>query len=245
MEEQLYRKFYEVETSHWWFSTRQKIIGDMIKRKAALRPSSKILDVGCGTGAILAMLSTQYEAWGTDTSPIAIEYCRKRGIANAFCCTLETFPHPEMRFDLITMFDVIEHIDDDIGVLRQARQLLKAGGKILVTVPAYEFLWSIHDDLNHHKRRFVRSQLRKVLEASGFNVELISYYNTILFPSAVVQRITKKFIMPATDTTLNIPALWLNSLLGKIFSFERILLKRFSLPFGLSLIAVARKDDQS
>ena len=241
MEEQLYKKFYEVETLHWWFSARQRIVAEMVHRVASTPPGSKVLDVGCGTGAVLAMFSKEFDAYGTDTSPIAIEYCHKRGIVNAFCCTLENFPRPELRFELLTMLDVLEHIEDEGAVLRAAHQKLKPGGRILLTVPAYEYLWSIHDDLNHHQRRYVRSQLVRVLEANGFVVDFSSYFNTILFPSAVVDRVAKKLIKPTGDTTLNIPPLWLNSLLGTIFSFERFFLRKASLPFGLSLIAVAKK----
>ena len=241
MEEHLYKKFYEVENLHWWFSVRQQIVVDMVHRVALTPPGSKVLDVGCGTGAMLAMFSKEFDAYGTDTSPIAIEYSRQRGLANAFCCTLENFPHPEMRFELLTMLDVLEHIPDEGAVLRAAHQKLNPRGRILLTVPAYEYLWSIHDDLNHHQRRYVRSRLVQVLQANGFTVEFVSYFNTILFPSAVVGRIAKKVIKPTHDTTLNIPVSPVNSLLRKIFSIERRLLRKTSLPFGLSLIAIARR----
>lgn len=243
MEEHLYKKFYEVETSHWWFSVRKLIVADMVHSIASMPPGSKVLDVGCGTGAMLMMFSKEFDAYGTDTSPIAIEYCRKRGLTNAFCCTLESFPHPEMRFELLTMLDVLEHIKDEGAVLRAAHQKLIPGGRILLTVPAYKYLWSIHDDLNHHQRRYVKSQLVDVLQANGFAVDFVSYFNTILFPSAFVGRIAKKLIKPTHDTTLNIPVSPINSLLRTIFSFERLLLRKTSLPFGLSLIAVARRRD--
>lgn len=241
MEEQLYRKFYEIETTHWWFSARQKIVLDIIQNRLALPHDAKVLDVGCGTGAILAELARQYIGYGTDTSPLAIEYCHKRGIANAFHCTLETFPLSDLRFDLITLLDVIEHIDDDLGILEQAQQRIRQEGHILVAVPAYEFLWSRYDDLNHHKRRYVKSQLIHVLRESGFTVEMCSYYNTILFPTALVKRISERFVRAKEDTTLDFPPPFINSALRSVFSFERFLLRRVTLPFGLSLVALARK----
>lgn len=173
MEEQLYRKFFEIESTHWWFTARQRIVADVIARNVALSRGSKILDVGCGTGAILAMFSERFEVYGTDTSALAIDFCHKRGLVNVYCCTLDTFPRPELRFELVTMLDVIEHIDDDAGVVRSARELTMAGGHVLVTVPAYQFLWSRHDDLNHHKRRYHKQQLKNLLEKSGYEIQKI------------------------------------------------------------------------
>lgn len=241
LEEQLYRQFYEIETTHWWFSARQKIVLDIIQNRLSLTHKAKVLDVGCGTGAILAEFTRQYEAYGTDTSPLAIEYCHKRGIENAFHCTLDTFPLSDLRFDLITLLDVIEHVDDDVEILKQACGRIRQNGHALVTVPAYEFLWSRHDDVNHHKRRYVKSQLIHVLRKSGFTVEMCSYYNTILFPSALVKRMSERYIKTNEDTTLNLPSPIVNNSLQSIFGFERFLLRQFSFPFGLSLVAVARK----
>jgi len=241
MEEQLYRRFFEIETTHWWFTARQKIVSDVIQQNIILSRQSTVLDVGCGTGAILAMFQKSFEAYGTDTSALAIEFCRKRGLANTFCCTLDTFPRSELRFDLITLLDVIEHIDNDGGILRQTYELTKPDGHILVTVPAYQFLWSRHDDLNHHKRRYTRSRLQHLLETGGFIVEKLSYYNSLLFPTALVSRVAERFVKPKTDTTLDLPPRFLNSTLESIFGCERFLLRKFSFPFGLSIIALAKK----
>jgi 2-polyprenyl-3-methyl-5-hydroxy-6-metoxy-1,4-benzoquinol methylase len=241
MEDQLYKKFFEVETTHWWFTARQSVVSDVVRRNVPLSPESRVLDVGCGTGAILAMFQKQCEAYGTDMSPLAIDFCHKRGLANAFCCTLESFPRRDLRFDLITLLDVIEHIDDDKGVLKQAYELIKPEGTILVTVPAYQFLWSSHDDLNHHKRRYVKPQLRRILEEAGFTIRKISYYNTLLFPTALVSRGAERFFKPKTDTTLDIPPGPVNTILREIFGIERFLLRATALPFGLSILALATK----
>ncbi len=242
MEEELYRKFFEIESTHWWFTARQKIVSDVLMQNIALPSGAKVLDVGCGTGAILAMFSENFEAYGTDMSELAVDFCHKRGLTNAYCCTLDTFPRPDLRFDLVTLLDVIEHIDDDGGILRQVYGLIKPDGHILVTVPAYEFLWSRHDDLNHHKRRYYKPQLRRLLEVSGFTVKKISYYNTLLFPTALVSRVSERVLKPKTDTTLDLPPRFLNSALRSIFGFERFLLRSTSLPFGLSIIALAKKE---
>ncbi len=243
MEGELYSKFYEIETTHWWFTARQRILDEIIRERIKLPHGAKVLDVGCGTGAILAMLDRHYDAYGTDMSPLAIDFCRRRGLNKVFCCTLDTFPYPDLRFDLITMLDVIEHIDDDIGVLRQAFQLMKPNARILITVPAYDFLWSQYDDLNHHKRRYVRSRLIEVIRASGFSVEMDSYYNTILFPTAFVRRIFERFVKPKNDTTLEMPPRSVNTILRSVFGIERFLLRAFRLPFGLSIMAIAKKPE--
>ena len=241
MEEHLYKTFYEIEKKHWWFVGRQQIVGELIRQRLRLPSGSKVLDVGCGTGSILEMLSREHEAYGTDTSPIAIELCGQRGLKNAHQCSLDSFPYPDIRFDLITLLDVIEHVDDDLEVLRQAYRFLSPGGAILVTVPAYQWLWSKHDAVNHHKRRYAKTQLRGVLDAAGFRIEMLSYYNAILFPIALVQRLAEHVVKSEKDTTLDIPPLPINSLLLSIFSSEKYLLRRSSLPFGLSVVAIGRR----
>ncbi|HTX17334.1 MAG TPA: class I SAM-dependent methyltransferase [Bacteroidota bacterium] len=241
MEEELYRKFYEVENAHWWFVARQKIIMDVIEHRIKLPAGSKVLDFGCGTGGVLSALSARFESYGTDMSPLAIEFCRKRGISRAYCCTLDKFPVPGVKFGLITMLDVIEHIDDDEGILRQALGFIEPGGYLIVTVPAYKFLWSSHDDLNHHKRRYTKRMLADVLNRSGFSTLRLSYYNTILFPTALVERMASKVAKSKGDGTLNIPPKPLNTVLARVFESERFLLRRMTFPFGLSLLAVARR----
>jgi len=241
VEEQLYWKFYEIEKSHWWFVARQRILLDIIQKRIRLPGGSRVLDVGCGTGAVLEELSQHYDTYGTDSSQLAIDLCRERGLQNAYHCTLESFPHRELRFDLVTLLDVIEHIDDDVAILRQAHTFLKPKGCVLVTVPAYQFLWSRHDVVNRHKRRYLRSQVRRVLEESGFRVEMISYFNTFLFPAALVARLAERLFHPEKDTTLDVPAGFLNSLLASLFASERHVLRRTTLPYGLSVVGLARK----
>ena len=241
MEDQLYQSFFDVEMRHWWFVARRGIILDSIESTLHLNPRSKILDVGCGVGGMLVSLSERYEAYGTDTSALAIEFCRKRGLKNAFECDLKGFPLANIEFDLIMLLDVIEHVDDDQALLREAFQRLKKGGFVLVTVPAYQFLWTRHDDVNHHKRRYTGSRLRGVLSESGFQVDRLSYFNTLLFPLAFVTRLLHKVLRSNTQSELSIPPFPLNDVLRSIFSLERPLLRRFSFWFGLSILAIARK----
>src|SRR2546428_10210527 len=163
-----------------------RIVEDVMSRWLGLRTGARVLDVGCGTGAVLEALASGLEAYGTDTSPLAIDLCRQRGLTNAFCGTLEAVPRHGLTFDLVTLLDVVEHLDDDLGLLRQAQRSLKAGGWALVTVPAYQFLWGPHDVVNHHKRRYTRAGLRRVLRAAGFELPMPPDLNTKRFPAALV-----------------------------------------------------------
>jgi hypothetical protein len=139
------------------------------------------------------------------------------------------------------MLDVIEHIENDENVLNQAHDYLAPQGRIVITVPAYQFLWSQHDVANHHKRRYTRRELRKKLEASGYRIEKLSYMNTILFPAALLWRMVDIMARVNKDPTLEIPSQFVNASLGTIFSFEKYLLRLTTMPFGLSVVAVAQR----
>ncbi|OLA95359.1 MAG: hypothetical protein AUI33_13585 [Ignavibacteria bacterium 13_1_40CM_2_61_4] len=241
MEEAFYRTVYEIEKTHWWCVARQRIVEDVIDRRIELPAGAQVLDVGCGSGAVLEALSARFEAYGTDTSQLAIDLCRQRGLPNAFCCTLETFPRKELRFDLVTLLDVVEHVDDDLGILREAQRYVKTGGWTIVTVPAYQFLWGPHDVVNHHKRRYTRAGLRRVLQAAGFELRMLSYFNTILFPAAIAAWAGEKVVGIAADPRPRVPPAPLNALLTTVFSMEKYLLRGLALPYGLSLIALARR----
>ncbi len=241
MDPTLYHKFFEVEERHWWFVARQRIVLDVIRRSLGAGQGRPALDVGCGTGAFLKELSKEWEGWGTDTSELAVEYAKRRGLERVFRCTLDAFPHVHKRFELITALDVIEHIDDDVAVLRQMGGLLTPAGKIEVTVPAYPWLWSKHDDMNHHCRRYTRHTLQRSLTAAGLHIEHNTYLNTFLFPLALVQRVVANATGALIDDGLIVPAGWMNSTLESVFAFERHLVGHVRMPFGLSLLSVASR----
>lgn len=241
MDPSLYHRFFEVEDRHWWFVARQRIVREIIRRLLGPGNGRPALDVGCGTGAFLQDLSKEWNAWGIDTSELAIEYARRRGLTRLALGTLEEFPHPGERFDLITALDVIEHIQDDVSVLRQMGGRLAPGGTIIVTVPAHPWLWSAHDEINHHFRRYTRRSLTNSIEGAGLRVDHVSPFNTLLFPLALAQRAVARVTGKLLDDGLTVPSGWLNVSLRSIFELERHAIGRVGLPFGLSLIAVARK----
>lgn len=240
MEERLYRSFFEVEESHWWFVARERIIAAVLVQLPLSPGRLSLLDVGCGTGGFLKSLPDRFETYGTDTSPLAVQFSRQRGLQNVFECRLEDFPRNDLRFDIITLLDVIEHVDDDGKLLQQALRLLNPGGFMLITVPAFPFLWSQHDVINHHKRRYTRKSLRNVIEGNGLIIEALTYFNFLLFPVAVIQRLLSSLLPGEGSPELSLPPQPINRLLTRIFASERHWLMRSGFPFGLSLLAVAR-----
>ncbi|MGB9586747.1 MAG: class I SAM-dependent methyltransferase [Armatimonadota bacterium] len=240
MEEELYETFYRIENHHWWFLSRKRIIASLLDRWLLLNKGSLVCDIGCGTGSILEHLSARYSACGVDNSRLAVEFCSMRGLTNVFKGTIDDLASQNRRFDLITFFDVIEHIDDDVGVLKTAFTLLRSGGYVFITVPAFQFLWSEHDKINGHKRRYTKRELVRKLQSVGFEVTNISYYNTILFPVAAFSRLVSKALgHPMSE--LKVPPDVVNKILLTLFSCERFLLRYISFPFGLSIVCAARK----
>jgi 2-polyprenyl-3-methyl-5-hydroxy-6-metoxy-1,4-benzoquinol methylase len=257
MDPSLYHAFYEIEDRHWWFSGRRRIVDTLLRRflgahknDSAPRETLRILDVGCGTGGMLPVLSRHGRVTGIDQEPLALDYCRRRGITDVHL--QESYDAPA-AFDVVTLFDVLEHVDDEAGFLKKVGRWLRPGGLLLLTVPAFPMLWSAHDELNQHRRRYTRASLLPVLEAAGFQVEGASYFNMFLFPVAAAVRLLAGK-PPSTNSRAGHPsaseekrALDLlriggsNTLLSGLFGSERHLLGRMNLPFGMSLYAAARK----
>jgi SAM-dependent methyltransferase len=249
VEQGVYRLFSEIQSTHWWFVARRIIIEDLLRRYLPDHPQ-RIAEIGCGTGIMLGMLHRFGEAWGIDNSPEAVRLCKEQGFGHVY-----HIDDPEWRkveFDGMAFFDVIEHVPDDAGFLKSALGHLKPDGWVIITVPAFMFLWSEHDELNRHYRRYTARQLRATITASGMVLARISYFNTWLFPPILLARIlvrTKRKLLSAigldgrgslrTDFERNIA--FLNSPLKHIFASERFLLRCDSFPFGTSILALARK----
>lgn len=231
---------YRVEKEHWWFVARRRILKRYIESRLHLPRGARILDVGCGTGAILEMFSARSDAWGIDTSPHAIAFCRQRGLSKLYCGTLGEFT-AAAPFDLVTMLDVVEHVADDLSLLRAAIPLLAPRGRLLITVPAFPSLWSVHDEMLHHQRRYTRSTLRRVVTEGGFTIEHLSFFNTLLFPVALARRTISRIAGSRRTNDLEIPPPLVNAGLRELFAAERVVLSGGSFPFGLSLLCLASK----
>ena len=237
-----------MEDVHWWFVGRRRILLSILERYlgADTTTGRKILDVGCGTGTMLTHLAHFGDARGVDMDLEAVGYCHDRGLQQVTQSGAGSLPFDTDTFDLVTALDVVEHIDDDLGALREMRRVLKPGGLLLLTVPAYRFLWGRQDDINLHKRRYVARQLRSRLQAAGFEVERLTYMNSILFPAIAAVRLVRHVLPepPKLESDFAFPAPQpLNVLLSAIFGSERHLLTRFDVPFGVSIMALARAGD--
>ena len=243
MDERLFAIFAEVERTHWWFVARRELISAVVER--ILPPGGSILDVGCGTGFVLERLRERYDAAGVDQSPIALALCRARGLDQTWLGSPENLTAVAgRRFDLVLFLDVLEHLDHNVSALRHAAGVMAPGGAVLVTVPAFRFLWSRHDELNQHRRRYTRGELEALLRRSGFSVERSSYFNTYLFPLAVATRMAGR-LLRSEPAGLGVPPAPINRLLRRVFESEKRRLARAGpargFPFGVSLLAVGRK----
>jgi SAM-dependent methyltransferase len=243
MMEHTYPILFRVEQSHWWYIGRRKIIAafvaDICRRVTDRRP--RILDVGCGTGANLLMLSKYGEAEGVDVSEDALAFCRERGLDKVRLGAGEELPYDDGTFDLVTAFDVVEHMDDDLAGLSEMQRVLRPGGRVLLFVPTFMFLWGLQDEVSNHRRRYRLPQLRRVLEQAGFEIERTTYANITFFMPILLMRKLMRLtgIKAATENNINVPAL--NGILGRLLGAESTILRYLNLPFGVSGLCVAKK----
>lgn len=246
MEHEVYDHFYLAEDRHWWFRARRRILAGLLERTL---PGSglKIADVGCGTGGMLSVLSRWGEVTGVDESPLAREYCARRGFPGIL--SPKEFQERGDQYDLVTSFDVVEHIPDDAAFLRGLYERLVPGGRLLITVPAYAFLWSSFDEMNHHQRRYSRGEITARVDEAGFTVERSSHFNTWLFPAVAGVRFVEKWSGRGKGNDMDTNAALgryfkigpLNGVLESVFASEDGWLKRGNLPFGSSIFVLARK----
>ena len=240
MEDNEYDRMAEVECDSWWFRARRRILNQAIGRMS-LPPNPRIADIGCGTGGNLPMLSRHGYVTGVEASPRAATLARDATGLAVLTASAEATGLPDEAFQLVTMFDVLEHLEDERPALREVTRILAPGGHFLFTVPAFMMLWSGHDEALHHHRRYRRSQLRKLIEDAGLSVDWLSYYNTSLFPPVAALRLARRvFGGGSRSADVGQGEGRLSETLEAIFASERHVIGRFSLPFGVSLIGVAR-----
>lgn len=245
MDEALYRDHADMEEGHWWFEGRRAIVQDLLSQRLPCGASDRrLLDVGCGTGGMLPMLAEFGHVIGLEMSSEAAERARTRA-PHAAQVLVGRVPDdlPDAQFDVVSAFDVIEHIEDDLGAVKHLVESLRPGGLLVVTVPAFQWLWSPHDDLNQHKRRYTRARLRRLLSGAHLEVEYTSYFNTWLLPVVAAVRLARKLPQNKGDggSDFAMPAPRVNRALSKLFQSERRVLRRASFPAGVSIVAICRR----
>ena len=228
-----------IEDTHWWFKGRRDIINHAISR-ISLHENANILEIGCGTGGNLGMLARHGKVTGIEMNPAALEIAQKRNIAPILGGSLPNgLPTLDDSWDMVALFDVLEHIDDDLAALKTCRNLLSGNGYILITVPAFMFLWSQHDIENHHKRRYRVNNIRQLAHSAGLDTLFLSYFNFWLFPPTALVKLArniKPYKQPWKD--MEVPQASINTLLFKLLSSEKHIMPNMSLPFGTSIIAI-------
>jgi SAM-dependent methyltransferase len=258
MQQHTYAIMDRVADKHWWFVGRRAILEtflrgivqkssppvlggvDAASADGVVHTAVRILDVGCGTGANLEMLSQFGEAEGVDVSDEALEFCRLKGL-KVQKGLAETLPYADATFDVTTALDVVEHLDDDVAGLKELYRVTKRGGYSLIFVPAFMWLWGVQDDISHHRIRYTRKQIVERLEQAGYTIERATYANWTFFAPILAGRTLMRLtgIKPESENNVNVSAL--NGVFGKLFSAERFWLRNFDFPLGVSIVVVARK----
>lgn len=240
MDPQVYSRMAAVEDRHWWFVARRRILTSVLSRYVALPAGARLLEAGCGTGGNLAMLGRfgQVAAFEPDATARQLA-SRKAGVEVRDGLLPDPVPFEDGSFDLVAALDVLEHLDDDLNSLKALRKRLRPGGWVLMTVPAFPFLWSRHDESHHHKRRYRKTALKQVVREAGLEPVKVTYFNTLLFPLVVAVRLAKT-LLGREEGDDALPPGPLNRLLEGIFGIERHLVGRIGLPAGVSLLVLAR-----
>ncbi len=233
---------HQAEDRHWWYRGRRTVLEGVI---AGLRlpARARILDAGCGSGRNMVELARHGTVTGVELSQTSVELALQRHVGEVVGGSVLEMPFPADSFDLAVSLDVIEHLQDDLGALRELRRTVAPGGSLLVTVPAYPWLWSAHDEINHHHRRYTRRSLQRVAEQAGWEQVRTTYFNSLLLPIAIVLRLLERFNTRTTESSLDlwVPPEPLNWLLERPLALEAALIARGGrIPAGLSLLAVFR-----
>jgi len=245
MDASLYDELHRVEQTHWWFRARRQIVWSLVERYVGGEAGRrlKICELGCGTGGNLAAIADKHDVVGVECSPQALAYARQslgdRVLRGSLPNEIDL---PPASFDVVLLTDVLEHIENDAASAQTALNLLRPGGIVVATVPAYQWLYSPRDAHHHHFRRYSKQRFANLWPAVDAATLLLSHYNTLLFPPAAAVRIASKFVASRKNSgDLVFPPSYVNSMLTRIMASESNLLGRVPMPFGLSLITVVQK----
>jgi SAM-dependent methyltransferase len=248
----LYEDLYVKEHTHWWHIGKRAIVYGLLRKfmPPGTRQNRRALDLGCGAGLNLERLSKYAVTTGTDYYEEALRFCRRRGFTRLCKADAANLPFEPESFDIVTALDVIEHLDDDRVALRELWRVMRPGGVLIVSVPAYRFLWTYWDDILGHRRRYTTGMMRDAVSSAGFRVRQLSYSNALILMPAVLVRIGKSLLLRASSRNgeqrepgsdfIEVPGPLNNALVG-YYKLEAAWLRRGGLPFGLSVVCVAQK----
>ncbi|HRF59481.1 MAG TPA: methyltransferase domain-containing protein [Fimbriimonadaceae bacterium] len=247
MQTEEYTRMFEHEDTYWWFVGRRRLALRLLAQAKQLllgqtKKDLKVLDIGCGTGAVLTQLSSQHEAIGLDFSQLALEFCGKRGLENLVLANAEQIPMEDNTVDAVVALDIYEHIPNDVRAFEETFRVLRPGGHLVLSVPAFRFLWGPHDVALMHFRRYTKREMRRRLEDAGFKVERISYSVFFLFPALVMTRLAAKLRRGDAKVQIAPVPNWTNRLFIKLQEAEAKWIQRTGgFPWGSSVVAVAKK----
>jgi ubiquinone/menaquinone biosynthesis C-methylase UbiE len=247
VDQDFFAEYALIEDTHWWFRGRRRIFERVLAPLAATGTPMRILDIGFGTGAMLTFLSRYGAVLGMDMSAEAIRFARTRCDRPMLQGSILQVPLRDGAVDMVTAFDIVEHVDDERGALAELARVCRPGGRLLMTVPAFQFLWGNQDVISHHRRRYTLGQLRAGVEAAGFRILTLTYFNALLFPIVAAVRLARRLRggsagddVPKSDFTMTKPGL-MNDALTRVFAAEGRVLTRWRLPVGVSLLCLAER----
>ncbi len=239
MDRIVYDRMAAHDSTHWWYRARRDILADYLTRYAALPARAQILEIGCGTGHNLPMLAGFGDVDAIEIDPAAREIASERLGKPVGAAPLPALTGvPRGHYDLIAVLDVVEHIEDDVAALAAMRECLAPGGKILIAVPAHQWMWSAHDTVNHHHRRYSKATLISAIERAGLKPKKLGYFNSLLFPLAAAARIAGR-LSGRDDSDDSPPPGPVNALFERIFRLERHLVGRVPMTPGVSIVTLA------
>jgi SAM-dependent methyltransferase len=246
MEQEHQQRYYDLGRTYWWLAGKYRVLQDVLRRAGPPRGGrARVLDLGCGPGNMLDILGEHGDVFGSDYSADALRFCVGRDYRRLFRADFHCLPVRDASFDLVTCCDVLEHLSDDRRAMAELLRILKPGGLLLCTVPAFEFLWGDHDTLYGHQRRYRAPQLRERLRAAGFELQRVTYFEPAYLVPLWLYRNLKKLLTRGDGLAQrdDFVAFWppLNALLSRLVAAERFPLRLMNFPFGVTLLALARK----
>lgn len=240
---ELFEGYYKLEDNYWWFVGMRDIFYRLIKNIYSGRNNLSILDVGCGTGKIINEIEKLGKVTGLDVEPQALKFCKARGINRLVLAEGNFLPFKDETFDLITALNIIEHIADDDGFVKDMHRVCKINGRVILSTSAFNFLWSKHDLVNNHKRRYVKREIRDLL-GKYFILEKVTYTNFFLFliiwTGVILTNLLEKRDSEISHGFYHVPK-FINRVLITILRMESVILKKINFPFGVSLLCVAKR----